>query len=423
MNKTHVPFTEPGAYEPSALADYYDSLHSSNLSTFLDQKTGMQAVWRYDDVEKIAKGAGPAVSTRNTLDPLTPFPKFATHLTAIPHIAHLATVPRATNNADKATHSTVMKAMFARPRGLSMRPDATRTNFGAIVARRVEVAADALAAAAAESGGPVDYEGIFARPLASGVISELLGFPAEEEGQIKAWSDAQIALLARIIDRPDRVATLRGLSDLSRACRRLVTARSKAPAQDLASHLLAQGLAPKLAAAALMNIMVAGYSSSYGALLNSTRYLLSDEGREHWDVLREPERVPAMLEDILRKETGVVAWRRYAEQDVVLADGSVVPKGSSIFIMIGAANRDPRRFPDPHAVLPGRGENDGAKAVTFGSGPHMCAGREVAKLEITTALTTLRERFPDMRLALPDNGISYDPDYMLRTPQTLPVLL
>ncbi|NKY31782.1 cytochrome P450 [Nocardia speluncae] len=418
-----VPFTEPGAYEPSVLASYYDSLHFSDLSTILDKRTGMHAVWRYDDVEKILNGTDPAVSSRNTLDPLTPFPKFATHLKAIPHIAHLATVPKAINNAAKATHTTVMKAMFARPRGLTLRPDSTRTNFGAMINRRAEAAADALAAAAAGTSGAVDFESVVARPLASGSISELLGFPAEEEGRIKAWSDAHVALLARIIGRRDRVANIRGLADLSRGCRRLVAARAKEPAEDLASHLLAQGLAPKMAASALMTVMVAGYSSSFGGLLNSTRYLLSDEGREHWDMLREPERVPGMVDDILRKETGVVAWRRYAEHDVTLAAGSVVPKGSSIFVMIGAANRDPQRFPDPHAVLPERRENNGTKPVTFSAGPHQCAGREFAKLAITTALTTLRDRFPDMRLVLPDNGIGYAPDYMLRTPQSLPVVV
>jgi cytochrome P450 len=418
-----VPFTEPGAYEPSVLADYYDSLHSAGLSTFLDEKTGMRAVWRYDDVEKILNGTDPAVSSRNTLDPLTPFPKFATHLKAIPHIAHLARVPKAINNAAKTTHSTVMKAMFARPRGLSMRADTTHSNFGAMITRRVEAAADALAATAARTGGPVDFEAIVARPLAAGSISELLGFPPEEEDQIKALSDAHVALLARIIGRRDRVANIRGLADLSRGCRRLVAARAKEPAQDLASHLLTQGLAPELAASALMTVMVAGYSSSFGGLLNSTRYLLSDEGREHWNMLREPERVPGLVDDILRKETGVVAWRRYAEQDVALADGSMIPKGSSIFVMIGAANRDPGRFADPHAVLPERQAGNDTKPVTFSAGPHQCAGREFAKLAITTALTTLRDRFPDMRLALPGNGIGYAPDYMLRTPQSLPFLV
>lgn len=412
-----VPFTEPGAYEPAALADYYDSLHSCDRSTFLDEKTGMRAVWRYADVEKLLSGADAAVSNRNTLDPLTPFPKFATHLKAIPHIAHLARVPKAINNAAKTTHGTVMKAMFARPRGLSMRPDTTRANFGAMISRRVEAAADALAAAA----GPADFETVVARPLAAGAISELLGFRAEEEGRIKAWSDAHIALLARIIGRRDRVANIRGLAELSRGCRRLVAARAKEPAVDLASHLLAQGLAPDLAASALMTVMVAGYSSSFGGLLNSTRYLLSGNGREHWDMLREPERVPAMVDDILRNETGVVAWRRYAEQDVTLTDGSVLPKGSSIFVMIGAANRDPERFTDPHTVIPERRERDSAKPVTFSAGPHQCAGREFAKLAITSALTSLRDRFPDMRLALPNDGISYAPDYMLRTPQSLPV--
>lgn len=423
MNTPRVPFTEPGAYEPEALARYYDELHASDHSTFHDKKTGMRAVWRYDDVETLLKGNDTAVSTRNTLDPLTPFPKFATSLRAIPHIAHLMRVPKATDNADPATHSTVKKAMFARPEGLSMRADTTRINFGGIVARRVQASVDALAAAGSSEDGPVDFEGTFARPLAAGVISEILGFATEQDEQIKAWSDAQIALLARILDRRDRLSTLRGLSDLSRACRKLVAVRVEQPAADLASHLLAKGLAPTLAAAALMNIMVAGYSSSFGALLNSTRYLLSDEGRTHWDLLSEPEQASSLLDDILRKETGVVAWRRYAEADIALADGSVVQRGSSIFVMIGAANRDPQRFPDPHAVRAARGDGGETKAVTFGSGPHMCAGREIAKLEITTALTALRTQFPDMRLALPENGIRYDPDYMLRTPQTLPVRL
>lgn len=417
----NVPFTEPGAFEPTALADYYDGLHSSDISSFLDGKTGMRAVWRYDDVERILNGSDSAVSNRNTLDPLTPLPKFATHLKAIPHIAHLAGVPKAINNAGKATHSMVMKAMYARPRGLSMRADTTHANYGAMITRRVEAAADALAAAAAATDGPVDFESVFARPLAAGSISELLGFPPEEQDQIKEWSDAHIALLARNLGRRDRVPNIRGLADLSRGCRRLVAARKKEPAEDLASHLLARGLAPKMAAAALMTVMVAGYSSSFGGLLNSTRYLLSDDERKHWDMLHEPERVPALVEDILRTETGVVAWRRYAEQDVELTEGSVIPKGSSIFVMIGAANRDPQKFSDPHTVVPERRANDGTKPITFSSGPHHCAGREFAKLAISTALTTLHERFPDLRLKLPDSGICYAPDYMLRTPQSLPV--
>ncbi|NKY54970.1 hypothetical protein [Nocardia flavorosea] len=294
-----MPFTEPGAYEPSILADYYDSLHSPQISTFLDQKTRLRAVWRYDDVEKILNGSDPAISTRNTLDPLTPFPKFATHLKAIPHIAHLAGVPKSINNAAKATHGTVMKAMFARTRGPSLRADTMYANYGAMATRRAESAAEALAAAA-RTGEPVDFEATVARPSAAGSISELLGFSPEEEPQIKAWSDAHVALLARIIGRRDRVANIGGLADLSRGCRRLVDARAKEPAQDLASHLPAQGLTPKLAASALMTVMVAGYSSSFGGLLNSTRYLLSDEGSEHWDMLRKPERVRGMVEDILR---------------------------------------------------------------------------------------------------------------------------
>ncbi|WP_280508603.1 hypothetical protein [Nocardia flavorosea] len=294
-----MPFTEPGAYEPSILADYYDNLHSPQISTFLDQKTRLRAVWRYDDVEKILNGSDPAISTRNTLDPLTPFPKFATHLKAIPHIAHLAGVPKSINNAAKATHGTVMKAMFARTRGPSLRADTMYANYGAMATRRAESAAEALAAAA-RTGEPVDFEATVARPSAAGSISELLGFSPEEEPQIKAWSDAHVALLARIIGRRDRVANIGGLADLSRGCRRLVDARAKEPAQDLASHLPAQGLTPKLAASALMTVMVAGYSSSFGGLLNSTRYLLSDEGSEHWDMLRKPERVRGMVEDILR---------------------------------------------------------------------------------------------------------------------------
>ncbi|SDN60101.1 cytochrome P450 [Allokutzneria albata] len=421
MTSWRLPLTDPGAHAPGQLAAFYDRLHASGLGTFRDAGSRLFPVWRYEFVENILKGADPAVTNANTLDPLTPMGRFAANPGTWSSLVHLVGVPKATANSNGAQHEEVRRAVFAPPGGLSLSPATNEESFGELIRRRVAAVADDVERSSA-GGEVVDFAAVFARPLSAGIISEIVGFAASDEGQVRTWSDGQTSLLGRVLDRPGQVVGVRGLSDLSRACRRLVAERVRTPADDMASHLLRQGLPDKRAAAVLMNIMAAGYSTTYGTLLNAMRHLLSEEGQENWDALSDKAIVPALTTELMRIETGLIGWKRKAKNAVRLGE-SEIPAGGQILVMLGAANRDPEHFHEPHRVRLDRAERKEPKALTFGAGPHLCIGREVSRLEIGEALSVLRERFPRMRLALSGAEADYDPDYLFRTPVALPVRL
>jgi cytochrome P450 len=371
----------------SRFTDYCAELHT--LSTRTIDIDGMYAVWRYDDVESII--SNPSISNRNALDPFTPLrisnPKIWSSL------AHLATVPRATTNVGEPVHGIVRRATIAQPGGLY--PGSRNPVYDDLVKQRVTEAMNRL-----PINSPVDLTKDFAQPLTASVISTLVGFPRAYESQIRQWSDAQVALLGEQLTGDSQVTAIRALSDMSKACRILITKRYRKPQDDLASHLIKRGLSQRLAAAALMNIIAAGYATSYTTLLNSIRYLLA--GTDHWC---SDTRLP--IDELLRLETGLVGWRRYAAKPVQLTDGSSIPQGKPILLLLGAANRDPQR-PINHSL-------------TFGSGAHFCVGKQLARAELTCALTELRNRFPDMRLVT--DHIEYFPSYLLRAPMALPVTL
>jgi cytochrome P450 len=75
--------------------------------------------------------------------------------------------------------------------------------------------------------------------------------------------------------------------------------------------------------------------------------------------------------------------------------GTTVPAGSAILLLIGAANRDPRHFPDPDRLDLSRKPN---KHLAFAGGPHLCVGFSLAKMEGRIAVSRFIERFPDYRL-------------------------
>lgn len=421
--RRRLPFADPGAHDPGELFSFYGELHSSTESTFYDRDVCLQVIWRHGDVANILLGQLPGVTNANSLDPLTPMVAFLANPATWPHLVYLLrNVTPATANAADAAHESVRRVVVDRHDRRSINPVMTRERYASLVQEEVDQAAGALGREAAK--GPADLARVFAGPLAARVIGRILGFSPDMTQVIQGWAYGQASLLGRRMRGKELAGAVAALADLSRACQELVGQRAASPADDLATLLAHPGggqqLPAKRAASAAMNLIAAGYITTYGTLLNSLAYLLSPAGREHWQAVADPGYLPGLTSELLRRETALVGWKRKAREQVVLSDGSVIPAGRQILALIGAANCDPDVFTQPGEINPGR-KVSGRELLTFGLGPHSCVGSGLAIVELELSMLMLRHTFPGLRLT--GSRLGYAPDTMFRIPGDLPVTL
>jgi cytochrome P450 len=108
---------------------------------------------------------------------------------------------------------------------------------------------------------------------------------------------------------------------------------------------------------------------------------------------------------------------RWAARDVELG-GHRIRRGDAIIAIVGSANRDPERFPQPDALDLDR---EGSKHIAFGRGSHYCLGAPLARLEGEIAIATLLRRLPDLRLGVPREELSWRPVPLFRALAALPL--
>jgi len=108
-----------------------------------------------------------------------------------------------------------------------------------------------------------------------------------------------------------------------------------------------------------------------------------------------PQLVPSAIEELLRYEAPSQHTTRLATSNVIIGD-SQIRSGHSVIAVIGAANRDPQRFPDPDRLDITRKDN---KHLSFGAGGHFCFGAPLARMEGEIAFTTLLRLAPDFAVA------------------------
>ncbi|MET7850939.1 cytochrome P450 [Streptomyces avermitilis] len=242
--------------------------------------------------------------------------------------------------------------------------------------------------------GSTDLIASYAAPLPIAVICDLLGVPDEHRRDFRAWTDP---LVTPDPARPDvareSVVSLLGFFTA------LLADKRKNPADDLLSDLIAvQEEGDRLTEDELMSlaflILFAGYENTVHLIGNAVLALLRHP--EQLAALREdPARLPAAVGEFARHDgPALLAVRRFPVRDVTIG-GVTVPAGETVLLSLSAANRDPRRFPDPDRLDLGR---DAAGHLALGHGVHYCLGAPLARLETEIALAALLERFPDLAL-------------------------
>jgi len=268
------------------------------------------------------------------------------------------------------------------------------------VARLVDQRLDRLAELGAD-GTPVDFMAEFALPVPSDVIGELLGVPEAD----RPWFPERVRAFGAILDLGAGAFSYLRAADTAAAeladyFADLVATRRADPRDDLISGLVAQQESVELddltLIANLLTMFNAGFVTTTHMIGNGLTLLL-DRPDLLATLLAEPERNPAYVEEILRYEPPTHFSIRWASADAEIA-GVPVPRNSRVLVLLGAANRDPRRFPEPDVFDPTRTDNLG---LSFSGGVHYCLGAALSRLEGQLALPMVFRRFPALALAGP----------------------
>lgn len=127
--------------------------------------------------------------------------------------------------------------------------------------------------------------------------------------------------------------------------------------------------------------------------------------------------IPWAIEEAVRWEPPLLTITRVATRDTELA-GVPIPAGSAVMPMLGAANRDETRYPDPDRFDIFRTPTP---HISWGIGVHVCLGMHLARLEMTVALNALLDRLPGLRLD-PAGDDPHIRGQVFRSPTSLPVL-
>ncbi len=283
---------------------------------------------------------------------------------------------------------------------------------------RIQVIADELIDEI-EPRGEMDLVDDYAFPLPIIVICELLGIPVEDRDRFREWSNL---FVSPALTDEERQRFSVAIEEFLAYLHELFERRRADPGVDLVSALVqAEEAGDTLSEDELFSmvvlLIVAGHETTVSLIGNSVRALL-DHPEQLERMRAEPALLPAAVEELLRFDSPVErSITRWAATDVEVG-GQTIRRGDLVIAVIGSANRDPERFPDPDRLDLARGDS---KHIGFGRGPHFCLGAPLARLESEIALRTLFDRLPTLRLAIAEEDLYWRPIPLFRSLASLPV--
>ncbi len=291
--------------------------------------------------------------------------------------------------SDPPLHTRVRKIMVGalNPKALQ----AMEPGLNALVDRLI---------AALENKPEADLIEDFASAIPIEVIGNLFAIPHSERGPLRDWSLAILGALEPVLTQEREDWGNRSVTEFKAYLKDLADERRKRPgdpATDVLTRLIEGVGGETLTETELLQncifILNAGHETTTNLIGNALASLHAWRG-ERKRLLEDPGLINTAVDEFLRFESPNQLGNRMTTANCEF-HGETIGAGTRVHLCIGAANRDPRQFPEPDRLDISRKPN---KHHAFAGGPHLCVGFSLARMEGRIAISKFLERFPDYEL-------------------------
>ena len=277
--------------------------------------------------------------------------------------------------------------------------------YVAKVRDRVAAKIDALLDNLERKGPEVDFVKLFSQEVPMFTLCEMLGVDEVDRPKIIYWMH-YLELAEQFVANPMRILLknpffpkrfMKAIKDMFDYGEAVMADRRANPREDLLtviaqSQLGGEDLSQEFLDGSWLLIIFAGNDTSRNSLSGTIR-LLTEFKDQRQMVIDNPALIPKMTQEALRLVSPVQYMRRTALEDTEL-NGQKIAKNEKIVMWYGAANRDPRIFPDPDRFNIMRPNVD--KHLAFGHGVHKCLGSRIAQMQLRLSFEKILERFPNI---------------------------
>lgn len=252
-------------------------------------------------------------------------------------------------------------------------------------------------------------------------ILTLIGADVNMVDTYKRWSDSRAAMTWGNLTDEEQIPHAHNMVEYWNECQRLVEEAKAGGTDSLTADLVkAQQEGAEISdheiASLLYSLLFAGHETTTTLIANSFRVLLNH--REAWnEVLNDPKKIPAAIDEVLRYSGSIVGWRRKATKETEVG-GVVIPEGAELILMMGSANRDANQFEDAESFDINRA--NARDHLSFGFGIHYCLGNMLARLQARIAVEEMARLVPDLELVNPQD-IDFRENISFRVPVAVPV--
>jgi len=274
--------------------------------------------------------------------------------------------------------------------------------------------------------GECEFVEEFGVPLPVAMIAGQIGLD-DDPARVKRWSDAAVDRFSQMVDHQRKLECARSLVEFQHYIKGLIDDRRSNSGNDLLTDLVearVEGETPLIdpeIMSLMQQFMVAGNETTTSTLAGGLLQLIRNPEQMAKAKAaaggRDPKLLGNLVEEALRYETPTAGMWRIVKADTELG-GVSIPAGAVLQLRYAAANRDPKKFPDPDRFDIER--TNARTHLSFGKGPHMCVGNMLSRKEMVVAFDELLERLDNFAVA-DENAIRILPNILLRGVTHLPI--